>query len=66
MTGRVPSARSMERFTARSSTDLFQVGTCWDARKRAPRAQPPRVGQVLGVDVEAEGSLCPHHIATDG
>ena len=66
-TGRVPSAASMARLTVRSSTVLFHVGTCWDARARRPRAAR-RCGSpnTSGEMSRPMGSLCPHHTATDG
>ncbi len=51
MVGRVPSVRSMARFTERSSTDLFHVGSCIDARALAPSCA------VLRGSVKASASM---------
>ena len=67
MTGRVPSAFSRARFTERSSTVLFQVGSSCAAsactRHAAQRLGSPHIVGSISIAI---GSLCPHQIAIDG
>ena len=67
ITGRVPSAFSSARFTDRSSTVLFQVGSSWataafSAMRRSAFGSP----HIAGSFSMAIGSLWPHQIAIDG
>ena len=68
MTGRVPSAFSRARFTERSSTVLFQVGSsCAAAALHGHAAQRPCGSpHIAGSFSMAIGSLWPHQIAIDG
>ena len=66
-TGRVPSACSRARFTERSSTVLFQVGSSWAARARSPmRRRAFGSPHIAGSFSMAIGSLWPHQMAIDG
>ena len=67
ITGRVPSLFSSARFTERSSTVLFQVGSSWAAAAlNARRRSALRSPHVDGSFSMAIGSLCPHQMAIDG
>ena len=60
ITGRVPSLRSSARFTDRSSTDLFHVGSSWREQGAGPR--PPRRCHRRRAPSTENGSSWPHHI----
>ena len=60
MVGRVPSAASIARFTARSRIVLFHVGSCWDASALAPNwRRALRIGERVGIQVEPHGLVVP-------
>ncbi len=61
ITGRVPSARSKARFTERSSTERFQVGSL--LAEGVARRQLAHVHRRARLDVEAEGLVvaAPEH-----
>ena len=61
--GRVGSACSNARFSQRSSTDLFHVGSCWATNRRS-RAR--RVAVELDCGASATGSSWAHHWTIDG
>ena len=60
--GRVGSACSNARFSQRSSTDLFQVGSCLETSRRSHR--PVLSCSICGAS--ATGSSCAHHCTIDG